>query len=152
MEDEFICSANAEVRCVFLTSRSSWLEWYAQRPAYRGLRSCSTINMFIYFTSLEYLEKQTKLEEEEVRTEKAGKQFHLKTTGATKKNPDSLCQWVCGNLIYCIMSADRLKHYLNLLFWEALSSWGPCLWKGAQCQTPSLYILLTWWILINKIA
>lgn len=41
--------------------------------------------MFIYFTSLEYLEKQTKLEEEEVRTEKAGKQFHLRTTGATKK-------------------------------------------------------------------
>lgn len=109
MEDEFICSANAEVRCVFLTSRSSWLEWYAQRPAYRGLRSCSTINMFIYFTSLEYLEKQTKLEEEEVRTEKAGKQFHLKTTGATKKNPDSLCQWVCGNLIYCIMTETLLK-------------------------------------------
>lgn len=34
------------VKCVFLTSRSDAvsLVWYSQRPAYRGLRSCSTIN------------------------------------------------------------------------------------------------------------
>lgn len=76
-----------EVKWVFLTSRSDAvsLEWYAQRPAYRGLRSCSTINnRYIYFTSLEYLGRQNKLEEK-VRIEKAGDQFNLKTTGAPKQ-------------------------------------------------------------------
>lgn len=41
-----------KVKYVFLTSRSDAvsLEWYSQRPAYRGLRSCSAINnMFNIF-------------------------------------------------------------------------------------------------------
>lgn len=44
-------SVNLKRLNVFLTSRSDAvsLEWYSQRPAYRGLRSCSAINIsFIY--------------------------------------------------------------------------------------------------------